>query len=626
MAVPEAMPTGPARRGLLTGVRSFPFRNYVPTPGLPVGPGWISIQDNQPIVTEVLGEAGVETGYCTDNPFLDRAAVRELPQDRRQIKPSFSQGAYRFLNKPFKRPAPRSAIERYLLPELSDSVEVGRLRSMVGWNSIYRDTDNDYPTARVFRSAINIVDDLKKKRPFFLGADGFDPHEPLDAPRIFQNKYGGPKGIEVTKGITPIQPFETPYSWVIDMKLDPDTIERVRELYAAEIAFTDEWIGRLMNRLADQNLLDETVVIYSSDHGLTLGEQGIVGKHGARAQWHIYHVPFFIRHPEGKLAGQWDVLRVEPRHLEDGDVVHGRPAAGDDDRRGPVGDLRREAPARAPALHLLLRRLRARRRRRVVLPDRQLALPPAAVRPEEGPAPGAQHRGPAPRHRREVLAHPLRRGRRHAAAVQPRRREAGARRMSFTRRTLLRRGGATAAGAGVLGSLTRAAPAAAKLGDDRARGVVIIVLPLVRSSHVGAFKDGGHAKTPNLNDLTGKSLRANRSLPESMPAVSARRALVTGMRAFPFRDWRRLEGFPSVPGFNPVWDYQPLLIERTREAGVQTIYVTDNPLFQGPRFEGVRAPGDRRRRVARRHAPDRARPGADQVVLAAHRSDQAHVP
>ena len=71
---------------------------------------------------------------------------------------------------------------------------------MVGWNSIYRDTDNDYPTARVFRSGINIVDDLKKKRPFFLGVDGFDPHEPLDAPRVFQNKYGGPKGIEIDQG------------------------------------------------------------------------------------------------------------------------------------------------------------------------------------------------------------------------------------------------------------------------------------------------------------------------------------------------------------------------------------------------------------------------------------------
>jgi arylsulfatase A-like enzyme len=162
--------------------------------------------------------------------------------------------------------------------------------------------------------------------------------------------------------------------------------------------------------------------------------------------------------------------------------------------------------------------------------------------------------------------------------------------MSLTRRSILKRGGATAAGAGLLGSLTSAAPAAAKLGDDRARGALVVVLPLVRASHVSAFEDGAPAKTPNLNDLTGKSLRFTRALPESMPAVSARRALVTGMRAFPFRDWRRLDGFPAVPGFNPVWDYQPLLIEQTREAGVETIYVTDNPLFQGSRFEDVRAP------------------------------------
>ena len=113
----------------------------------------------------------------------------------------------------------------------------------------------------------------------------------------------------------PIQPFETPYSWVIDVELDDETIERVRELYAAEITFMDEWVGRLMNRLADQKLLDETVVIYSSDHGLTLGEHGIVGKHGSRAHWHIYHVPFMIRHPEGKLAGQWsDYFASTPRH------------------------------------------------------------------------------------------------------------------------------------------------------------------------------------------------------------------------------------------------------------------------------------------------------------------------
>jgi arylsulfatase A-like enzyme len=163
--------------------------------------------------------------------------------------------------------------------------------------------------------------------------------------------------------------------------------------------------------------------------------------------------------------------------------------------------------------------------------------------------------------------------------------------MSLTRRSLLRRGGATAAGAGVLGSLAAAVPASAQLGDDRGRGALLIVLPLVRADHVDAFEGGAPAKTPNLNELTKKSLRFDRAIPESMPALSTRRALVTGMRAFPFRDWRRLEGFPSVPGFNPVWDHQPLLMEVTRGAGVETIYVTDNPVFDGPRFADVRRPG-----------------------------------
>jgi arylsulfatase A-like enzyme len=88
------------------------------------------------------------------------------------------------------------------------------------------------------------------------------------------------------------------------MDVDDPTVQRVRELYAAEVTYVDKWMGRLLNELADQNLLDETVVYYISDHGLTLGEHGILGKHAARAQWHIYHVPCMIRHPEGKLAGE----------------------------------------------------------------------------------------------------------------------------------------------------------------------------------------------------------------------------------------------------------------------------------------------------------------------------------
>ena len=163
--------------------------------------------------------------------------------------------------------------------------------------------------------------------------------------------------------------------------------------------------------------------------------------------------------------------------------------------------------------------------------------------------------------------------------------------MTLTRRSLLRRGGATAAGAGALGALGAATPAAAQLGDDRSRGALLVVLPLIRADHVDAFEGGSPADTPNLNELTKQSLRFDRAIPESMPALSTRRSLVTGMRAFPFRDWRRLDGFPAVPGFNPVWDHQPLLMEQTRLNGVETVYVTDNPVFEGDRFADVRRPG-----------------------------------
>jgi arylsulfatase A-like enzyme len=304
LAVPEAMPTGPARRCLLSGVRSFPYRNWVPTKGLPLEPGWIPIPDNYPIFTEVMREAGIETAYCTDNPFLVGPRFANFRRTLDEVRPSFAQGSYRFLNKPFKRPAPRSAVERYLLPELSDSVEVGRLRAMAGWNSIYRHRENQYAAARVVRSGIRLIDDLKKKRPFFLGVDTFDPHEPIDPPVYYLQRFGSePKGIE-KEGIEPIQPFETPYSWSVHVDVDDATVERVRELYAADITFVDNWLGRLLNELADQNLLDETVIYYMSDHGLTLGEHGLIGKHAARAQWHIYHVPAMIRHPEKKLAGR----------------------------------------------------------------------------------------------------------------------------------------------------------------------------------------------------------------------------------------------------------------------------------------------------------------------------------
>jgi arylsulfatase A-like enzyme len=160
----------------------------------------------------------------------------------------------------------------------------------------------------------------------------------------------------------------------------------------------------------------------------------------------------------------------------------------------------------------------------------------------------------------------------------------------LTRRGLLRRGGASAAGGGLIASLARPAPASAQ-EEKRRSSALLVVLPLLRADYVKAFDGDSGSDTPNLDELTGESLRFDRAIPESMPALPVRRSLLTGMRSFPFRDWKRTDGLAAVPGFNPVWDWQPVLTETIRLAGVPTAYVTDNPLVDGPRFPDVRRPG-----------------------------------
>jgi arylsulfatase A-like enzyme len=163
--------------------------------------------------------------------------------------------------------------------------------------------------------------------------------------------------------------------------------------------------------------------------------------------------------------------------------------------------------------------------------------------------------------------------------------------LSLTRRGLLRRGGAAAAGAGVLGGLS--APVTATGQADEARGAkaLLVVLPLVRADHVNAFEGGSGTDTPHLDELTGQSLRFDRVIPECMPSLPVRRTLVTGVRSFPFRDWRRTDGMPAVPGYNPVWDWQPVMTETMRAGGIRTAYVSDNPALAGPRFPDVERPG-----------------------------------
>ena len=67
---PEAMPTVPARRSILSGRRTFPFRRWHPYRGLLPEPGWAPLGDVDAAFTSVLRRAGYWTAYATDNTSL----------------------------------------------------------------------------------------------------------------------------------------------------------------------------------------------------------------------------------------------------------------------------------------------------------------------------------------------------------------------------------------------------------------------------------------------------------------------------------------------------------------------------------------------------------------------------
>ena len=297
-AVPEAMPTVAVRRALLTGTRAYPFRDWTVAPKLPQFPGWSPIPPHKKVFTEYMEAAGISTGYVTDNPFLIGPRFARFRKTLDISESVFDQGEYRSWNVGIDHSKDASAeqIENYLLPALTGTEAEKRIKENIGFNRGRK--GDELSGARTLKAGMKALRELKDKQPFFLGVDAFDPHEAWNVPTTFKLRFEDHEGVE------PILPFKTPYSKVEDLDVTDEMVERVRELYAAELTYIDAWIGRLLNTLDDLGLAESTVVYYLSDHGILLGEHGLMGKANSMLGKEIHAVPYIIRHPEGKRAGE----------------------------------------------------------------------------------------------------------------------------------------------------------------------------------------------------------------------------------------------------------------------------------------------------------------------------------
>ncbi len=142
---------------------------------------------------------------------------------------------------------------------------------------------------------------LSPKQPFFLWVHFFDPHGPYELKEEFVDLESNPDGDYRTEPV------------------DEEMAERLRN-YDSEIAYTDHYVGKLLDELEVQGLQDSTVVVVASDHGESLGERGYIG-HGRQLYENIVRIPLMIRYPlkvpAGEVVGEnVSLLDVAPTLLD----------------------------------------------------------------------------------------------------------------------------------------------------------------------------------------------------------------------------------------------------------------------------------------------------------------------
>lgn len=288
---PEAMPTVPARRSILTGRRSFPFVDWQPWWGMAKRPGWQAIMPRTRTIVEDMRDAGYWTSYVSDNPFLTVSETFE--PFRRKLDRYVSVEGQRGERRPLSTVSPAEAA-RWLPEAMRDEQQVRGIQRYLANNG--RGVNEEQATvARVFKAGAAELDRMPSDKPFFMVVDGFDPHEPWAPPPQYLDMYGDPD-------------YDGPEIATVDYRsaayLSRAEIERLQAIYKAAVTMVDAWVGHLLDGLRERGLDESTVVGLVSDHGVLLGEHNWTGKGDYRLHPELIHVPLLLRDPDGHGAGE----------------------------------------------------------------------------------------------------------------------------------------------------------------------------------------------------------------------------------------------------------------------------------------------------------------------------------
>ena len=119
-------------------------------------------------------------------------------------------------------------------------------------------------------------------RPFFLWSSWIAPHPPFAPVEPWDAAYDpadAPPPVYADRPIASLPAPAWPHRGRLDgAHRDPDRLARIRALYYGQVSHVDDAVGQVLAALGDLGLAEDTLVLFTSDHGEMLGDHGLSQK------------------------------------------------------------------------------------------------------------------------------------------------------------------------------------------------------------------------------------------------------------------------------------------------------------------------------------------------------------
>ncbi len=152
----------------------------------------------------------------------------------------------------------------------------------------------DCNDALVGKYAIDFLKTTATDQPFCLHVGFPGPHSPMDAPGEYSTMYD-PDQIDLPANVPE-------YAMVNNRKHTRKEIREIRANYFGKISLIDYWIGKIIKTLKARGTWEQTLVVFTADHGEYIGAHGRLGKCGFETE--SAGIPLVFRWPDHIPAGR----------------------------------------------------------------------------------------------------------------------------------------------------------------------------------------------------------------------------------------------------------------------------------------------------------------------------------